>query len=81
MANINNKTIALPLLTVLLFLGGLVSAYPASMIHDSSYLVSIYARTDMWVHQNATYETFDALFSYSDSLKLWRFFSNCSSGC
>lgn len=58
MANINNKTIV-PLLITLLFLGGLVSAYPTSMIHDSSFLVSIYARPDKWVHRNATYETFD----------------------
>lgn len=80
MANIN-KTIVPPLLILLLFLGGLVSAYPTSMIHDSSFLVSIYARPDKWMHRNATYETLDALFTYSDSLKLWRFFSNCSSGC
>lgn len=80
MANINNKTIVLLLLITLLFLGGLVSAYPTSMIDDSSFLVSIYARPDKWVHRNATYETFDALFTYSDALKLWRLFSNCSSG-
>lgn len=80
MANINKKIVPRLLIT-LLFLGGLVSAYPTSMIDDSSFLVSVYARPDNWVHRNATYETFDALFTYSDSLKLWRFFSNCSTSC
>lgn len=89
MALIYSQSIILPLLITLLFLGGLVSAYPAPMQHDSSFLVSIYARGgvntcssgDDWLDRNASCLTFEALFAYADPLKLWRFFSNCTSGC
>lgn len=79
MAIIYSQTIVL--LITLLFLSGLTNAYPTS--HDNFYVdsVSIYARDDQHAHPNASFETFDALFGYADSLKLWRFYPNASSGC
>lgn len=73
MASICTKMIILSLIITLLFLGALISADPNSTICEISSAVSIYSRSDEYLHQNASFETLDALFGYADPLRLWRF--------
>lgn len=71
------KTAILPLFIALLFLGGLVAAYPTPTICDSSFAITNYVRDAE--HQNSSFEIFDSLFGHDDPLQLWRFYPNCSS--
>lgn len=68
------KTVIPTLFIVLLFLGGLVTAWPLT-IYDNPSELGLHNRGAE--HQNSSFEILDSLFGYADSLKLWRFCPNC----